>query len=264
MSNEHDEIVKILQMYATPDRRAHLLDALEQGQEAIAELELREANRDEDLEELTAQLAIAESRVSEDRSALEFAREGRDKAQAALLTLGWDYSIDSAEWAKQHGAETEELAVNLAIVQERFAFVCLELANISAAIDPSGKAAEFLMTAWGDEHGSLGELTAKQVAKEASRLLRTQTVKLRSEELAMLEYLQRRSAAEGYIRHEPVSRWTLHDVVDQKHRTRNCEAADRGIILLERLGLIAVKIDERKECDLISLVPNAKDLVTRE
>lgn len=48
--------------------------------------------------DLEARVAVAEARAVGAEESLAFAREGRDKAQRALLALGWDYSIDSGEW----------------------------------------------------------------------------------------------------------------------------------------------------------------------
>lgn len=98
----------------------------------------------------TTRLAAAETELRAATADLALAREGRDKAQAALLALGWDHSTDSGEWlAGRLDALPRDLAlVAAAAVHElRNALVPLHLATDPARAARPGREVEGLADA---------------------------------------------------------------------------------------------------------------------
>jgi len=115
-------------------------------------------------------LELARVELAAARGDLAFAREGRDKAQAALLALGWDYSTDSGEWlAGRLDALPRDLAlVAVAAVHElRNALVPLHLATDPARAARPGREVEGLAdsAALGFAAATRGLAVADQLAR---------------------------------------------------------------------------------------------------
>ena len=173
--------------------------------------------------------------------------------QIVRLSRGLPIDQEPHEIAKQAWSERERVARaggRAETLRDQLAYACHQLARIAGAIDETGKTAEALMTGWGEEHGRAGENTARHVADEALDVM-SRAIKLRSEEMAILDAL--RTAG------EPISRWSTQHAVDRRRLRRNVIAADCGIVILERLGMIVVQRHEHfPSDDLISLAPVSK------
>lgn len=118
-------------------------------------------------------LRAAEALAAEARGDLDFAREGRDKAQAALRALGWDCSTDSGEWlAGRLDALPRDLAlVAVAAVHELHnALVPLHLATDPARAARPGREIEGLA-----DSAALGFAAATRGLAAADQLARVLT-----------------------------------------------------------------------------------------
>lgn len=90
--------------------------------------------------------------------------------QIVRLSRGLPIDQEPHEIAKQAWSERERVARaggRAETLRDQLAYACHQLARIAGAIDETGKAAEALMTGWGEENGRAGEDAARHVTDEA-------------------------------------------------------------------------------------------------
>lgn len=90
--------------------------------------------------------------------------------QIVRLSRGLPIDQEPHEIAKQAWSERERVARaggRAETLRDQLTYACHQLARIAGAIDETGKAAEALMTGWGEEHGRAGEDAARHVTDEA-------------------------------------------------------------------------------------------------
>lgn len=235
-----DQIRKLLQLHTHPDSRAEILACFdEMSGEPTQQQAARWCEEIRGFHESLVAASKFEANELGNLHAIDEALTSNACERAALRIAGLNLSSAKlGEVAMRANSEALRL-------RDQLAYACHQLARIAGAIDETGKAAEALMTGWGEEHGRAGEDTARHVTDEALDVM-SRAIKLRSEEMAILDALR----AAG----EPISRWSTQHAVDRRRLRRNVIAADCGIAILERLGMIVVQRHEHFQSDdLISL-----------
>lgn len=164
-----DQIRKLLQLHTHPDSRAEILACFD---EMSGEPTQQQAARwCEEIRGFHQSLVAAskfEANELGNLHAIDEALTSNACERAALRIAGLHArNLELEVRMARAGDRAEAAADEVDALRDQLAYACHQLARIAGAIDETGKAAEALMTGWGEEHGRAGEDAARHVADEA-------------------------------------------------------------------------------------------------